>query len=293
MSVAYEQELELYHYSESLCSQKARIGLAEKRLPYKSHHIMICDVNADCQNLSPEYLQVNPRGLVPTLVHKGEPVFDAHRIIKYVDEQYPTSGVRLWPSDKQREQIANFWFEEAMLKEDLPMDGNFGLAVGSISLPILVHTLRRQPLKILQARMATHPLRQNAEIFLNLHQHGVASPEAHEKVLNLLTDGMLRVERQLARSGGPWMLGDFSITDVTMMAVFHRFEDVRLDAIFAEPSLRKTADYWQRLQQRPSYREAVINWHDEENWRKTIREVFGERPSPLFAPFREKLALAA
>lgn len=294
MSVAHVQDLELYHYAESLCSQKARIGLAEKKLPYKSHHIMICDVNPDCQNLSPEYLVINPRGLVPTLVHRGEPVYDAHRMIRYVDEKYPDSGVRLWPSDQQRQQIANYWFEEAMLKEDLPMDGNFGNAVASISLPILVNTLQRQPLKVLQAKMARHPLRQNAEIFLNLHQQGwEVSEDAHGRVLSLLTDGLLRVEKQLERSGGPWLLGDYSITDITMMACFHRFEDVRLDAILAEPALRKTSDYWQRLQQRPSYREAVLDWHEEENWRSAIREVFGTGESKLLQPLRRKLASAA
>ena len=41
MTIAHQQELELYHYSESFCSQKARLGMAEKDLNYKSNHIVI------------------------------------------------------------------------------------------------------------------------------------------------------------------------------------------------------------------------------------------------------------
>jgi len=46
----FEQELELYHYAESLCSQKARVGLAEKQLDYRSRHIVLCDIAEDSQS---------------------------------------------------------------------------------------------------------------------------------------------------------------------------------------------------------------------------------------------------
>ena len=106
MKIPFEQEFELYHYGESLCSQKARLGMAEKQLNYRSHHIVICDVAEQCQNLTEEYIRVNPKGIVPTLIHYGEQVFDAHEIIRYVDKIYPDSGVRLWPSDPERLSIA-------------------------------------------------------------------------------------------------------------------------------------------------------------------------------------------
>jgi len=112
MTIAHQQELELYHYSESLCSQKARLGMAEKDLNYKSNHIVICDVAEECQNLNSNYLEVNPKGIVPTLVHKGMPVYDAHRIIKYLDDQYPERGNKLWPQDENRKKIAAHWFNE-------------------------------------------------------------------------------------------------------------------------------------------------------------------------------------
>ncbi len=291
MSVPYEQELELYHVGESLCSQKARIGLAEKALPYKSNHTMICDINPNCQNLSPEYLQINPKGIVPTLVHNGEPVYDAHHIIKYLDTLYPQSGARLWPSEAASQDIATGWYDEGMLKEDVPLGASFGNAIPAISLPILARTLERQPLEVVEKNMARHPLKERAELFVNLRRHrGELPPELLAQSLQTLCKGMLRVNQQLADSGGPWLLGDFSICDITMMACFHRFEDVRLDEIFQERSLPQLPDYWQRLQARPSYTSAVTAWHDEENWRSAISEVFADRKSPILAEMRQTLS---
>ena len=282
MSVAYEQELELYHYDESLCSQKARIGLCEKALSYKSNVIMICDINSDCQNLSPDYLNVNPKGIVPTLVHNGEPVYDAHRIVKYIDEQYPDSGVRLWPSDEQREDAARLWFDAAMLKEDVPFGTTFGTAIPAISMPLLAHCLQRQPLKVVEKNMAKHPLRSRAEVFVQMRKYGAKFPPGLlAMVLEQLCKGLLQVNQQLEEFGGPWLLGDFSISDVTMMACFHRMQDVRLDDIFFEDALPQLAAYWERLQARPSYKEAVSDWHDEENIRSSLREVFGASRNPM------------
>ena len=41
------------------------------------------------------------------------------------------------------------------------------------------------------------------------------------------------------------------------------------------------ARYWDGLQKRKTYQEAVLNWHDEENWRAALKVVYGEGPSPL------------
>ncbi len=280
MAIAYEQEFELYHYGESLCSQKARIGLAEKSLDYKSHHIVICDVAEDCQNLTPEYLKVNPKGIVPTLVHKGRPVYDAHRIIKYADEQFPKRGARLWPEDEERRQIAGYWFEEGMLDENGLYGSTFGLAIPILSHPILAHTLSRQPLDLVVEKYRHHPLEIRGKRFTALRRDGTASPpEILTAALNSVCRGLREIDGLLDRFGGPYILGDFSLPDITMMACFHRLEDVRLDGLLDHVTVPRLRDYWQRLQERPSYKIAVTDWHDEVNWRTALTEIFGDRPS--------------
>lgn len=82
--------LELYHAHISTCSQKVRLCLAEKGLAWTSHPIEF----ATGEHLRPAYLQLNPNGVVPTLVHDGRPVIDSSVICEYLEEIAPDSGQR-------------------------------------------------------------------------------------------------------------------------------------------------------------------------------------------------------
>jgi len=57
--------LELYHNNISVCSQRARLVLAEKGVPWTSHHVNLIKG----EQLSLEFKALNPRGLVPVLRH--------------------------------------------------------------------------------------------------------------------------------------------------------------------------------------------------------------------------------
>lgn len=294
MSVPFEQEFELYHCGESLCSQKARIGMAEKDVAYKSRHIMLCDIGEACENLTPEYLAVNPKGIVPTLVHNGEPVYDAHRMVRYVDELHPSRGEKLWPEDPKLRAEAEFWFSAGMLKDKEPLSTSFGNAIPVFTLPILASTLGRQPMESVEKNFARHPNQERAQLFIGLRKNGPQPPPGFfEAAAKELCGGLLRLEKTIAQSGGPWALGDFSLVDVTMMACFHRLEDVRLDVILKEKTLPNLWSYWERLQSRPTYKTCVTDWHDAAAWRPAIEEVFRGNPSPLQPLVTDTLASLA
>jgi glutathione S-transferase len=59
--------IHLLHYDVSPCSQKVRILLNEKNLAWRSHHIDL----GKHQHVTPWFLSINPRGVVPVLVHDG------------------------------------------------------------------------------------------------------------------------------------------------------------------------------------------------------------------------------
>jgi glutathione S-transferase len=56
--------LELYHHGTSVCAAKPRILLAEKGLEWTGHYIDILKG----EQFAPEYLKLNPKGVVPTPV---------------------------------------------------------------------------------------------------------------------------------------------------------------------------------------------------------------------------------
>lgn len=55
-------------------------------------------IEQDPYNKTPEWLAVNPRGLVPAIVHNGKAVYESAVCIEYVDEAWKTDK-QLLPSD--------------------------------------------------------------------------------------------------------------------------------------------------------------------------------------------------
>ncbi len=85
------QGVHIFHFPISNCSQRVRIAASEKGIAWISH---IVDLTRD-EHTTPEYLRLNPKGLVPVLVHDGRTHVESNDIIKYLDETFP--GARLHP----------------------------------------------------------------------------------------------------------------------------------------------------------------------------------------------------
>ena len=75
--------LELYNAPQSTCSQKVRLTLAEKGLEFVEHKLKLFRND----QLKPEYLKLNPNGVVPTLVDGGVQIIDSSVIMEYLDEE--------------------------------------------------------------------------------------------------------------------------------------------------------------------------------------------------------------
>ena len=100
---------ELYNAMQSTCSQKVRYTLAEKKLEFVEHRLKLFKN----EQLRPEYLKLNPNGVVPTLVHDGTPIVDSSVIMEYVDELVPANP--LMPADLKGRAAVRAWmrfFEE-------------------------------------------------------------------------------------------------------------------------------------------------------------------------------------
>jgi glutathione S-transferase len=101
----------ILHFMGSSCSQKLRVFLNLKGIPWQSHHV---DLFTN-ENFQPWFLGINPRGLVPVLVHDGAVHIESNDIITYLEKTFPQP--RLVPAGYEN-QVA------ALLKheDDLHLD---------------------------------------------------------------------------------------------------------------------------------------------------------------------------
>lgn len=79
-------------------AQRAWISLLEKGVKFEY-------IEQDPYNKTPEWLAVNPRGMVPVIVHNGKSVYESAVCIEYVDEAWETSKSLLSKDPYQRARI--------------------------------------------------------------------------------------------------------------------------------------------------------------------------------------------
>ena len=103
--------LHLFHFSSSSCSQKARIVLNLKGVDWVSHPINLLKA----ENYSQWYLGINPRGLLPALIHDGDVHIESNDIVSYLDDRFETP--KLIPA-QQRESV----LEQLNAENDLHLD---------------------------------------------------------------------------------------------------------------------------------------------------------------------------
>src|ERR1700754_4495063 len=72
----------LYNAPQSTCSQRVRFVLNAKGLPFEEKKLDLLPGD----QLAPDYLKLNPNGVVPTLDHDGQIVIDSNVITEYLDE---------------------------------------------------------------------------------------------------------------------------------------------------------------------------------------------------------------
>jgi glutathione S-transferase len=100
------------HFMGSSCSQKLRIFLNLKGIAWESH---LVDLHKN-ENFEPWFLGINPRGLVPVLVHDGAVHIESNDIIQYLEKTFPEP--RLIPAGYENE-VATLLRHEDDLHLDL------------------------------------------------------------------------------------------------------------------------------------------------------------------------------
>lgn len=269
LNLPFDKEFELYHNDLSLCSKKARVCLSELGIKYKAHHIDLIETGS-YENISRRYLQINPSGILPAMVHNGHPIYESHDIISYAANHAAeniSGAIRLIPDCEDKKMLMQQWVDRASMNDN-PLEGfeqSAAHAVAGLTLPLFFAGMRAIPVSKVFEGLLFHRIRFRAFAFLMFKLLGLKRMPIAKPIVPILKGARQNMgvhldslEQHLATTGD-WIVGEqFTLADVSWMVIFERLREANWESYFLEEQQRPhTLAYWQRLKQRRSYGQAI------------------------------------
>ncbi|MCP4005134.1 MAG: glutathione S-transferase family protein [bacterium] len=231
----------LLHYQGSSCSQKVRILLREKEIPYTSHPI---NLGAE-EHVRPWFLGVNPRGVVPVLVHDGVVHVESNDILEYIDSSLPSESASFFPIDTG---------ERAFVKENLNLEDSLHMDLRALTMGFIMprrlvqkseKTLRRW-----ESEGAANPKRAiEVKWWRDFARDGIsaararAAVDAHRVAFEILEQRLRTAE---------WLIGGrLSVLDIAWFITTTRLRTAGYP-LADHPNL---LTWHKRLEKRPAFRE--------------------------------------
>jgi len=240
--------LELYTHPMSPCAQKCRIVLAEKGLEWTKHFVSL----PDKENLKPEYLQLNPLGVVPTLVDNGIPIIESSLICEYLEETYPEVSLR--PDNPlQRHQI-RLWMKH--------VDNKLHPSCGALQWPLVMRdkliAMSDEEQQTILDQVPEKPRRERQKRLL---KHGLEAPDVIDAV-KVYQKTIADMEEALQHSD--WIVGDsFSLADIVIAPYFQTLYQFGWAEMY-ERNCPRVTDWYARIRARESYKKGVTDDFSDE-----------------------------
>ena len=202
------------HFMGSSCSQKLRIFLNLKGIPWESHPI---DLPTN-ENFRPWFLGINPRGLVPVLVHDGAVHIESNDIITYLEKTFPTP--KLIPAGHENEVAALLKHEDDLHLDLRTLSFRFVFAPPGPPKPA-------EALKSYAAngsgtvQGAQGPRQGDPDRILGARRQGRLHRRAARASAQKFRAEFDALDKQLARQ--PYLMGDaLSVLDIAWLIYAHR-----------------------------------------------------------------------
>jgi glutathione S-transferase len=237
--------LKLYHNDMSSCAQKVRFVLSEKGLEWSGEEL---DLRRGDQ-MRPEFLQINPKGLVPALVHDGEVLVESNVIIEYLNEAFPEPPL-LPPTPLERAR-ARWWMKK--------LDDGIHLELVCVSFAI---AFRHQLIEAcgtdaaLEAHFDAIPDPYVGQVQRDVVPDGIESPRFKQSIIEF--DALLKdLDRALATHA--WIVGDtLSLVDIAYAPYATRLEHLHLQGLWDDKP--NVARWYDALKATQGYRDGLSGW---------------------------------
>ena len=267
-------DLYLFHHNSSVCAAKVRLAFAEKGLEWDGEML---DLNGGDQ-FKPNYLKLNPKAVVPTLVHDGRVITESNIIIEYLDDAFPEPPLR--PSDPYARARMRAWLKWLD-------DGTDGVHYAA-SVISFAGAYRHQLIELMGGespahieRALTQTMNPNSQAWLRDVMYRGFDADATQVAVGRL-DGMLgQFERALDENR--WLAGpDYSLADLAYTSYMTRLELLQYSEMWS--TRPRVADWFGRLKARPSYTEVI------DRYRPDFVAVLKEQGARSWPRLREILA---
>ncbi|MFZ3311336.1 MAG: glutathione S-transferase family protein [Xanthobacteraceae bacterium] len=239
--------VELYHFWSSVCSVRCRMALEEKGVPWISRYIDLFKFD----QMKPDYLAINPRGMVPTLVHDGQPIRESSVINEYIDAAF--SGPALTPPDP---------LGAARMREFVFLCDEGFTAIAKL-------TLVKYILPKLRNRWGDDELRKQAarrptKFYQDFHGRAVRGEITNEELaMARATIDELLDQLEHALAAGPWIVGEtFTLADISIAPYMFRLAALGADQFWSAARRPRVNAWYRELAARPAFQTAV-SWPDE------------------------------
>ncbi len=239
--------VELYHFWSSVCSVRVRMALEEKGVAWQSRYIDLFRLD----QLTPEYLAINPDGVVPTLVHDGEAIQESSIICEYIDDAF--AGPKLKPGDPLK--LARMRLFARKCEDDFPA------VVLTTMAKYIVPKLKN---RLTEAEIADAAKKRPTEFYKEAHGRAARGEIGEAEIAKHLAtlDGLIgRMETMLAKNGD-WLVGTFSLADICVAPYMFRLLAMGQQHMWAKDTRPRVHDWYARISARSAFQTAV-NWPDE------------------------------
>ncbi len=226
----------LYNAPQSTCSQRVRFVLNTKQLPYEEVRLNLLAGD----QLKPDYLKLNPNGVVPTLDHDGAIIIDLTVITEYLDEVAPEESFTPEDPVKRARMRSLMHFIDEMPAAAVRVP-TFNLA--------FLPNFQKMSWEDFVAMAESKPLRK--EFMLTMGQTGFPKAEM-DLALARLRRAYERMDAEIEASGGRWLLGkNLTLADVAVMPALVRMDDL---GIADWQDLPRVVTWFYNIRAHPSFK---------------------------------------
>ncbi|MGH8260632.1 MAG: glutathione S-transferase family protein [Steroidobacteraceae bacterium] len=239
--------LELYHHGSSACAAKARFALEEKHLPWTGHLVDILRG----EQFRPDFTALNPKAVVPVLVHDGWVLPESTVICEYLEQAFPDSPI--YPRSARARAAVRLWTKA--------VDEELHPACSAITyIASHRHTILRNGTGTFEEFLKQGSAEGSAARRLKWEwiQKGIEAPGAAERV-RLYDSYMQKMERALASAD--WLVEDrFSMADIAMAPYVNRLVALSMEGVWRNGRLPRLESWFERIKVRPSFQSALVGW---------------------------------